>query len=149
MTASGANPGQEKPAGKSVWDRIKEVQGLITGGIAIVSAAITVGVVVIGYFATRSELKVIDCYYKNTTESITAQLSQLTLYSAYTVRVDEWLAKKREFDAAISDRDQLQLKLDGIKYEMDNLLKRKDVQRDLAEGFNRLVANCGRERINL
>ena len=114
---------------RSTWERIKDIPGFVAAIIALVSVLISAAVFVIGYFATRDQLRTVDCVYRSWTDALSGQIEQLTLLNLYSAKKNEWTAKKSQLDLSPKN-NLLRIEIDEIKREMDNSLQKIDTARE-------------------
>ncbi len=102
-----------------MWERLKNISSLITAALAITSVIISTAVFVIGYFATREQLKTVDCVYRNWTDALSSQIEQVVLLNVYNTQKAEWTRKR-----SLLDRDRmnnsLRIEVDEAKRDMDD-----------------------------
>jgi len=121
---------------KSTWDRIREIPSFVAAIIALVSVLITAATFIVGYFATRAQLRTVDCVYENFTNSLSAQIEQIVhlgLYDRYRAQLIE---QQKLLDATPADH-ALQLKVDELKRDMnEELEKTKAAQLQSQQALN-------------
>lgn len=70
-------------------DKVSMAVGLIGGSLGIIAAIGGAVAVIIAYFATQDQLKVVDCYQYYGSESLSAQTDQIQLVPKYKGLVEE------------------------------------------------------------
>ena len=113
-------PGAEQRL--SILQRMKDASGVLTAGLALVSVIVSGGAFIVGYFATREQLKTVDCVYKNWTSSLAAQVEQVVLLNTYDLKRSEWKIKKDRLDGK-PQNNGLRIEVDEIKRAMDGVFQ--------------------------
>jgi hypothetical protein len=87
-----------RPQATAAWDRASRIVSLIGGSLGILAATGGAATFVVAYFATRNDLRVVDCYQYYAADSLSAQTDQIRLVPEYSDSVQKAAAAKIAYE---------------------------------------------------